>query len=246
MTAGPRHRLIECILPGPVAAAEAFEDDPGVSLFPDEHAVVTRAAETRRCEFITARMCAHKALAKLGVPPVPVIPGPQGAPRWPAGVVGSITHCDGYRAAAVARAAEVMSLGIDAEPNESLPEGGMLRTIARAEERMRLSDLAIRMPGICWDRLLFSAKESVYKAWFPLVQRWLGFESADVVFDVAEGTFAARLLVPGPLVAGAPLTSMAGRWMSGQGLLLTAVVIPAGPGPSGAGSICRSARGRSG
>jgi 4'-phosphopantetheinyl transferase EntD len=83
------------------------------------------------------------------------------------------------------------------------------------------------MPGICWDRLLFSAKESVYKTWFPLTRSWLGFESADVVIDPHAGTFTARLLVPGPLVNGVPLTRLNGRWLSDQGFLVTAVVVPA-------------------
>ena len=72
-------------------------------------------------------------------------------------------------------------------------------------------------PGICCDRLLFSAKESVYKAWFPLTGRWLGFEEADITIDAARGTFNARLLVPGPVVRGFPLTGFAGRWRARTG-----------------------------
>jgi 4'-phosphopantetheinyl transferase EntD len=99
--------------------------------------------------------------------------------------------------------------------------------IASAEERARLPELATGMPGICWDRLLFSAKESVYKTWFPLTRRWLGFESADVLIDSRGNTFTARLLVPGPVVAGVPLTVLNGRWLADQGFLVTAVVVPA-------------------
>ena len=83
------------------------------------------------------------------------------------------------------------------------------------------------LPGICWDRLLFSAKESVYKTWFPLARRWLGFESADIVIDPREGTFTARLLVPGPHVAGTPLTMLNGRWLADHGFLVTAAVVSA-------------------
>lgn len=103
----------------------------------------------------------------------------------------------------------------------------MLDLIALHEECVRLGELAARMPDICWDRLLFSAKESVYKAWFPLARCWLGFESADVVFDPDEGTFTARILVQGPLVNGSPLSHLSGRWLACQGLLMTAVVVPA-------------------
>jgi 4'-phosphopantetheinyl transferase EntD len=156
-----------------------------------------------------------------------MLPGPGGAPQWPEGITGSITHCAGYRAAAVSSTRDAVSLGVDAEPNEALPDHGMLDLIALYEERVRLGELAAEMSGICWDRLLFSAKESVYKTWFPLTRSWLGFESADIVIDPHAGTFTARLLVPGPLVNGVPLTRLNGRWLSGQGFLVTAVVVPA-------------------
>jgi 4'-phosphopantetheinyl transferase EntD len=186
---------------------------------------MARASESRRREFATARACARTAMTRLGLPEVPVLPGPRGAPQWPEGVTGSITHCAGYRAAAVALTRDVVSLGVDAEPNEALPDHGMFELIALGQERVRLGELAAGFPGICWDRLLFSAKESVYKTWFPLARRWLGFESADIVIDPREGTFTVRLLVPGPLVGGTPLTMLNGRWLSDHGFLMTAAVV---------------------
>jgi 4'-phosphopantetheinyl transferase EntD len=219
--------MIERILPSQVAAVESFGDDPAAVLFPQECAAIARASESRRREFATARACARAAIARLGLPAVAVLPGSRGAPQWPDGVTGSITHCAGYRAAAVALTSDVVSLGVDAEPNEALPDHGMLELIALEEERVRLGELAAGIPGICWDRLLFSAKESVYKTWFPLARRWLDFESADVVIDPLAGTFTARLLVPGLLVGGTPLTVLNGRWHADRGFLLTAVVVSA-------------------
>jgi 4'-phosphopantetheinyl transferase EntD len=221
--------MIEEMLGPPVEAAEAFGDDPAATLFPAEHAVMAKAPERRRREFTTARGCARAALARLGQPPVPVLPDRLGAPQWPEGFAGSITHCSGYRAAAVARTKYVLSLGLDAEPNRPLRDVGMLDIIARDEERARLGELAARVPGVCWDRLLFCAKEAVYKAWYPLAGCWLDFESADIVIDPHEGAFTARLLVPGPLVAGSPLTTLRGRWLASHGFLVTAVVIWALP-----------------
>lgn len=217
--------MIEELLPPPVVAVEAFGDIHGAELFPEERAVIARAGESRRKEFMTVRACARMALARLGKPAAPVLRGPRGAPQWPAGVVGSITHCAGYRGVAVASTDHIVSLGIDAEPNEPLPDPSMLGFIARDEERARIADLASGMSGVCWDRLLFSAKESVYKAWFPLTLRWLDFESADVVMDGLGGTFTARLLVPGPVVGGSPLTQMRGRWLAAHGLLVTVVLV---------------------
>lgn len=97
----------------------------------------------------------------------------------------------------------------------------MLDLIARDTERARLNELAAERPCICWDRLLFCAKESVYKTWFPLTGRWLGFQSADIVIDAESGRFTAQVLVPGPF------TWLRGRWLADKGLILTAVVLPA-------------------
>ena len=218
------------ILPPEVMAAEAFGDLPDAVLFPAEEAVIARAVDKRRREFTTARACARAALARLGLPPAAILPGAAGAPQWPPGVVGSMTHCAGYRGSAVAWARDVLALGLDAEPDAPLPEG-VLGTVAVAEERAALRALAQAAPAPCWDRLLFSAKESVYKAWFPLTGRWLGFEDAVITFDAAGGTFAARLLVPGPRLDGRLLTGFTGRWLARDGLVLTAIAVPRGVTP---------------
>jgi enterobactin synthetase component D / holo-[acyl-carrier protein] synthase len=213
--------VIEEILPAAVASAETFTDPPHAALLPQEAAIVERASDKRRREFTAGRECARIALGKLGVAPAPILIGERGAPRWPQGIVGSITHCDGYRAAAVAYADDVAAIGLDAEPDDPLPRG-VLDVISLPAERARLAALAGEWPAVCWDRLLFSAKESVYKAWFPLTGRWLGFEDADVTITPA-GAFTARLLAePQP-----PCTaSFAGRWLASGGLILTAIAVP--------------------
>lgn len=214
------------ILPSPVVTVESF-GDPGElpPLFPEEELLVTRAVEKRRTDFASVRACARIALGRLGVAPAPLLPGPKGEPLWPAGIVGTMTHCDGFRAAAVARADQVVSIGMDAEPHEPMPGQGELKLVTLAEERERLSELAAGHPGICWDRLLFSAKESVYKAWYPMTRRWLDFDEADITVDPGNGTFAARLLVPGPLVNGQRLAGFDGRWLVRDGLIRTAVAV---------------------
>jgi 4'-phosphopantetheinyl transferase EntD len=226
--------VIGDILPPQVAVAEEFGDVPDVVLFPEEEAVIARAVDKRRREFTTARACARAALATLGLPPVPIVPGLRGAPQWPPGVVGSITHCAGYRASAVARDHEVVTIGLDAEPHDKLPSG-VLDAVSSEDEQKRLAALAAARPDVCWDRMLFCVKESVYKAWFPLTRRWLGFEEACVDIDPVTGTFAARLLVDEatvPVVNGAALTGFEGRWLVGNGLILTAIVITASRPPA--------------
>jgi 4'-phosphopantetheinyl transferase EntD len=214
--------VIKELLPPAVMAEEAFGDVP-TELFPEEAALLSRAVDKRRREFTTVRACARAALARLGVAPAPILPGLRGAPGWPEGVVGSMTHCAGYRAAAVARGGGVWTIGIDAEPNETLPDG-VLEVVSREEERAWLRGLMAADSAVHWDRLLFSAKESVYKAWFPLTGRWLGFEDATITVDPGKQTFAATLLVTTPPAGGRPLTGFTGRWLSRDGLILTAIV----------------------
>lgn len=215
--------MIEELLPPTVATVTARTDDPDAVLPPAERVAVARAVASRRAEFTTGRTCARAALARLGVPAEAVPVGERRAPVWPDGVVGAITHCAGFRAAAVARVADVRSLGIDAETHAPLPDG-VLATVSDAGERAVLGALAAAGPDVCWDRLLFSAKESVYKAWFPLTGRWLGFADAAVTPE-ADGTFVARLRVEGPTVDGAAVDRFDGRWRVADGLVLTAVAL---------------------
>jgi 4'-phosphopantetheinyl transferase EntD len=216
--------VIEAILPAAVVVAEAREDGSEAGLFPAEEALVARAVEKRRREFASGRACAHRALARLGFEPGPVLAGERGEPLWPEGALGSITHCRGYRGCAVARSADLAALGIDAEPHAPLP-AGLIADVARPEELPALAELSRAEPAVHWDRLLFSAKEAVYKAWYPLAERWLGFEDAVLTIDPARRRFAARLLVPGPAVAGTRLSGFDGRWLLEDGLVLTAVAL---------------------
>jgi 4'-phosphopantetheinyl transferase EntD len=218
--------VIAEILPAAAVAVEAFDDSASVALFPAEKSAIERAVEKRRREFTTARGCAHRALVGLGLAPGPVPGGVRGEPLWPAGVVGSITHCRGYRGAAVAHAADLVTIGIDAETHASLPDG-LVDDVARPGEREMLGELAAATPAIHWDRLLFSAKEAVYKAWFPLTRSWLGFEDAELEIDPRRRAFTARLLVPGPDVGGKELRGFEGAWLVRDGLILTAIALAA-------------------
>ncbi len=218
--------MLARILPSGVESAEVFggECDEG-ELFPEEAALVAGTSAKRRREFTGVRVCARLALVRAGVRPAPIMPGPSGSPRWPPGIVGSMTHCDGYRAAAVGRADTFAAIGIDAEPDEMLP-GSVLPRVASESERTALAGLAAVAPGFCWDRILFSAKESVFKAWFPATGLRLGFSDAEVELD-ESGSFAAHLLVPVPVVGGRRVATYDGFWAVSRGLVVTAVAVPA-------------------
>jgi 4'-phosphopantetheinyl transferase EntD len=216
--------VLERILPAGVAVATRRDDLLDMNLFEREAEIVAGAVEKRRREFSTARACARDALARLGVPPREILSGPRGEPLWPEGIVGSITHCDGYRGCAVGRRSDFAAIGIDAEVDAALPNG-LLGDIALPEEQRALAALAREDPTPSWDRLLFSIKESVYKAWFPLAGRWLGFEDARVSIDRERRTFSAHLLVPGPTLQGQQLDGFSGRWLAAEGLVLSAIAV---------------------
>ena len=209
------------------ASAELFSDVAESTMFSAEAGAVCEAVAERRREFATVRFCAHRALRRIGVPAVPVLPGPDGTPRWPAGVVGSMTHCAGYRAAAVALSRDLRSLGIDAEPHLAVPTE-TLDLIAGADERAQFEALADARPNLHWDRILFCAKEALFKAWFPLTHLWLGFADLAITMRL-DGTFCAHVDVPAPRDAGTGLRTFTGRWAVDRGLIVAATWVP-GPG----------------
>jgi 4'-phosphopantetheinyl transferase EntD len=217
--------MIADILPAAVAAAESVGAEPeaGPGLFPAEEAIVRTASLQRRAEFTAGRLCARTALARLGLPGAPVLAGRAGEPRWPAGVTGSITHCAGYRACAVARAADVAAIGIDAEPDAGLP-AGLIQSLAVSAERSWIARQAAAAPTVCWDRLLFSAKEAVAKLWYPLTGQWLEFRHAAIFPDTA-GTFDVQVTQPDPAPGNRPAIRMTGRWLARGGLIVTAVTL---------------------
>src|SRR5262245_6997786 len=261
--------LIAGLLPPAAAAAESAGDPPdaGPGLFPAEEAVMRTAGPRRRAEFAAGRWCAREALARLGVPAAPILPGPAGEPRWPEGVTGSITHCAGYRACAVARTTDVAAIGIDAEPDAALP-AGLIEKVATGPERAWIRRHAGAVPvagptvagptvagptvagptvagptvagptvagptgagplgagpaAVCWDRLLFSAKEAACKLWYPLTGQWPGLRGA-VIGLAATGTFTVCLRGPGPGTGDRQVTRMTGRWLARDGLIVTAIV----------------------
>lgn len=228
--------MIERLLPAYVSCAATREVSVADGqLFPEEEELVARAVPKRRNDFATARACARRAMGRLGLEPVAVLHGKRGMPLWPEGVVGSLTHCEGYRAAALARAGDVLSLGIDAEPHAPLPDG-VAEMVVLPSERERFA-AGGEAGQIHWDRLLFSAKESVFKTWYPLTLTELDFEEADLTFHqesredgrvgggptgrAVEGTFSARLLRTDPAVP--PV--LEGRWRIEDGIVATVLLL---------------------
>lgn len=217
-TEGPMRRT----MPPAVHVSEQFGHDATIDLFPEETAVIAQCTPKRRREFTAVRACARTALAAAGAPIVALVPRKDRAPVWPSGFVGTLTHCDGYCAAAVARAEDTGGVGIDAEPDLSLPVD-ILSAVATPAERSALK----RLPegGPAWDRILFSAKEAVFKAWYPRTRRWLDFDDGMLIIQ-PDGTFELTLLGTAARDTRYPWPTTHGRWAVAGGIITTAVTLP--------------------
>ncbi len=180
-------RLLASLLPPDVVwHAGRIQDIAGLAepLPPEEAAAIARAVPKRQREFAAGRHCARRALRGLrdpqrpaGSEPIPA--GPDRAPCWPAGVVGSITHNDEFCAAAVAHAATFAGLGIDIDAVERFDAdlesaictpGEIRRWLTGHDNLQRQRRLAA----------IFSFKESFYKAQYATSRAWLGFEDVEV------------------------------------------------------------------
>ncbi len=161
---------------------------------PEELALLgPSAVAKRRVEFLLGRAAAHAALGSLlGVAPPPVGRGAGGEPRWPAGVVGSITHTRGLAIAAVGRADDTAGLGVDIEARSRRVSPGVARLVCGPAEQAWVEEqgtgVELRL------MMLFSAKESLFKALYPLQAVYLGYKDAALTWDSAAGQFTGRLL----------------------------------------------------
>lgn len=199
-----------------------------VDVHPEEAETVRRAVEKRRVEFARGRSCVRAALVAAGGPAAPVLVGPSREPLFPSGFVGSITHCEGLVAAAVARGgparlstegAGLAGLGIDAEEAQRLtPE--IVDMVVTGYERPTASD----SEEAC---VTFSAKEALFKAVFPLSGAWLGFR--EVGLDVSGSRFSVGWTADSvDEEVSASLERLEGRWRRVGGLVLTACWVPVG------------------
>jgi 4'-phosphopantetheinyl transferase EntD len=156
----------------------------------DEHALLKEEAPALAASVVkvrrasgAARIVARQLLTQLGYANCALPKGPAGAPVWPAGIVGSLAHDSRVAVAAVGMRADVGALGIDVEPAECLPSE-LLDLVATPQERLNLGDDVYR------GRLLFVAKEAVYKAVHPLDQTFL--EHHDVEINLSERKAVVR------------------------------------------------------
>ncbi len=200
-------------------------------LLPGEVQLIRHAVAKRKREFTAGRVLARLLLTRLGVAPgFELLMDDDRAPRWPEGFVGSITHVERWAAVAVARTDQAISLGCDLEVDQPLAQeewsvvcGPRELAWLEAQPRERRGRLA---------KLLFSAKETVYKAQYPLTRTVLEFGDVEVEIDAGGGFETMLETISGPRHRGSVLR---GRWRADGGLIATAMTIR--PGARTAGSL---------
>lgn len=149
----------------------------------------------RQVDFLAGRLCAQRALQAAGFEGnVEIATGEHGAPIWPANFLGSISHCDGFAIASVARAQRIAALGIDVERQMSVEVASEIRGQLATDQELAVGRHA--MSPEAWLTVLFSGKESLYKALYPSVGRYFDFLDATAVhLDACAGTFTLGLRI---------------------------------------------------
>lgn len=183
--------LSSLFTPAVVVVVAAPEIHAG-TLAESELAGTERMVESRLREFTAGRVSARHALSRLGTPVTGIPRGHDRVPQWPAGVVGSITHCPDLCVAVVARASDCEAIGIDAELAAPLDQD-LYDSVCRPAERNHFQTLP-RLPGTDWPKVAFSAKESFYKAWFPVTRLPLDFTEVELTIDPVMRTVEFSVL----------------------------------------------------
>ncbi|NNA68956.1 4'-phosphopantetheinyl transferase family protein [Pseudomonas gessardii] len=170
-------------------------------------ASIQRSVAKRQAEFLAGRLCARAALQRLeGLDCIPAI-GEDRAPVWPGHISGSITHSTGHAAAIVGHKAQWRGLGMDLE-NLLPPERAerLAGEILTPDELQRMAT-GPREQIAQLVTLTFSAKESLFKALYPIVHKRFYFEHAEVVEWSDSGFLRLRLL-----------TDLSSEWCYGKEL----------------------------
>lgn len=209
----------------------AIEAADPARLAPAEAALAARFAPPRARAFAAGRLCARPLLAALGADPAPLLVGPHRAPVWPPGVVGSISHGAGLCVVAAARRGALRGLGVDVESDAPLAAALRRRVCSAGEARLLAGADDAEAGRVA--KLLFSAKEAVYKCVHPLLQRPLGFLAVEIRLapdagaDTGSGRFHARALEPAGPGADALLADLEGAWSFRAGRVLTGATLRA-------------------
>jgi 4'-phosphopantetheinyl transferase EntD len=202
-------------LPEDVAFLWARADDRASELFPEEVAVIRKAVLKRRREFSTGRVLARRGLEQLGLPPACITPAPDRTPCWPKSVVGSITHSNSVCAVAMADAGRYLGIGLDLERSEV--KSSLASMILGPAE-----PTSYAAPEVL--KIVFCAKEALYKCLFPIHAQFLAFSDIEIRLDTSTRSFEARL--GGSLDGDENLASTRGLYETDASSVLGVLILP--------------------
>ncbi|MGB8842949.1 MAG: 4'-phosphopantetheinyl transferase superfamily protein [Aliidongia sp.] len=195
------------------------------TLYPEERTHIARAVAKRQAEFGTARLCAREVLLQLGRQPCSLVPHADRSPRWPDGIVGSISHTAGCCAVVATVAPDVLSCGLDIERNEPL-SAELEPMICTPTERLWLDDCD-QATRAQFGKLFFSAKEAFYKCQYLTTKTLIDFHDVELAIDLEGGSFRIqRLTHGGPLWDRVGL--IRGRFLWISEFIVTAALLTAG------------------
>jgi len=177
---------ITSLFPPQIHAVSATPDMWETPVFPEEEVFISQAMLKRQREFRAGRHCARAAMQQLGLPAQPILRDSNRAPLWPQGHLGSISHCRDFCIAACCTNNYIKGLGVDVEPIDGLKPGVEGRIHTQAE-----SEFMHQHPGLP-ERLIFSAKESLYKSYYPLLKAFFGFQTVEIQVNPLNQTFHYR------------------------------------------------------
>ena len=219
-----QHReVFRDLLPPNVVVEESRIENAQGHLFPDEEALIARAVEKRRKEFTAGRTCLRNALARLGVSRGPILQNKKRSPRIPRGYTASITRSGELCAAAAVEKGEIAAIGIDVEAHSAL-KSNIKNMILVPNEQTMINALPNR-GNVHWGKVIFSAKESFYKAYFQITEQYLDYLEAEFVLEPENRRLSCHLLIPSP-VSNLEGRTFQGKYQIADGYVFTAFAIP--------------------
>ncbi|MDM3869940.1 4'-phosphopantetheinyl transferase superfamily protein [Porticoccus sp. W117] len=184
---------------------------------------VSKAVPKRQAEFLAGRYCAARALSALGSDNLNVQSGENRIPIWPQKTIGSISHTAGKAVAVAGWQRDYAGVGIDCETLVSDEVCERIYDTITTPEDSQLFDNG------CWQKpwfftLMFSAKESLFKALYPTVNKYFGFDKAQLLEVTEEGfVIALRETLNSRWQKG---QTFSGRYLSLDGYLVTLLMLP--------------------
>jgi len=217
------HPIIARLFPGCVATACRRIGQGAIDLFAQEQELIQKAVDKRRREFAAGRACAREALGSIGLSPMPILRNEAGAPVWPDGILGAISHSHTWAGAAVTRLPDLCGIGLDIETIQRVNPGIGHMVLTQQE-----TDIHAALPDTEKQQflaLVFSAKEALYKCLSPLSAQRIGFKDA-IVRRTEKEKF--EVLMSDRIASTLPACAcMTGSYFLHEGSVFTGIVLGA-------------------